>query len=881
MKKILLTALFAILSLGSIYAQSTMTDDQVIKFIVKEHQTGSSQQQIVTKLMQKGVDIDQIRRVRKKYERMQKNDGMGSIQDKSLTEDEQIDARLRRNNAKDKSELTTTEKLQDEKLSKKRKATKDKYKKSKRYISEDEQEMKTELDDFLPDSLDLYDRMVIKNYLRDKELEEGKTGKKVFGRDIFNNEELTFEPNMNIATPNNYVLGAGDAVLIDIYGASQKTVEATVSPDGFVVVEGYGPIQVAGLTVAQANSRIRSQLGARYSSSKIRLSVGQTRTITVNVMGEVKTPGTYTLAAFASVFHALYMAGGPNDIGTLRNIKVYRNNRLISTVDVYDYILNGKLSGNVRLGDNDVIVVGAYDCLVNITGKVKRPMYYEMKSTESVGSLIDYAGGFTGDAYRKSVRIVRKSGSQYSVHNVNEFDMASFRMADNDSVSVDSILPRYSNMVEIKGAVFRPGMYQIGDDIYSVKTLLEHAEGVTEEAFTAHAVMHRMKPDRTLEALSVDIQGIMDGTVADIPLKNEDVLFIPTRIESQVEQTITIHGEVQYPGTYKFADNETLEDFVLQAGGLNETASMHNVLISRRVSNPNALTTDSVLAQTFKFSLKDGFVIDGQQSFHLMPFDEVYVRKSPGYYKQQNVTIEGEIMFAGNYTLTKKNERLSDLFRRAGGGTDLAYIEGARLERKVNEAERIRLEEIYRMRKEEKERIMQETAINNNRSIAELNMNAQAAKEGNDEDDFIEIPETYPVGIELDKAIANPGCDEDIVLREGDRIFIPTYNGTVKINGEVMYPNSVAYHDGKNAKYYIKQAGGYNRYAKKNMAYVIYMNGTVAKVSDGAKIRPGCEIVVPQKAMTRKLTTQELLTIGTSAASIATMIATLSNLLKK
>ena len=878
MKKILLTALLAIFTLGSIHAQSSMTDDQVIKFVIKEQKAGSSQQQIVTKLVQKGVDIDQIRRVRKKYERMQKNDGMGSVADKTMTEDEQIDARLRRNNAKEKSELTTTEKLKDEKLSTKRKTQKDKYSKSKRYISEDEQDIKAELDDFLPDSLDLYDRMVIKNYLKQKEIEEGKDGKKVFGRDIFNNEELSFEPNMNIATPGNYVLGAGDAVLIDIYGASQKTVEGTVSPDGFVVVEGYGPIQVAGLTVAQANSRIRSQLGARYSSSKIRLSVGQTRTITVNVMGEVKTPGTYTLAAFASVFHALYMAGGPNDIGTLRNIKVYRNNRLVSTVDVYDYILNGKLSGNVRLGDNDVIVVGAYDCLVNVTGKVKRPMYYEMKSTESVGTLINYAGGFTGDAYRKSVRIIRKSGSQYSVHNVNEFDMASFRMADNDSVSVDSILPRYSNMVEIKGAVFRPGMYQIGDDIYSVKTLLDHAEGVTEEAFTAHAVMHRMKADRTLEALSVDIQGIMDGTVADIPLKNEDVLFIPTRIESQVEQTIAIHGEVQYPGTYRYAENETLEDFVLQAGGLKETASMHNVLISRRISDPHALTTDSVLAQTFKFSLKDGFVIDGQQSFRLMPFDEVYVRKSPGYYKQQNVTIEGEVLFAGDYTLTKKNERLSDVFKRAGGGTDLAYIEGARLERKVNEAERIRLEEIYRMRKEENERIMQETAINNNRSIAELNMDAKAQKEG--DDDFIEIPETYPVGIELDKALANPGSDEDIVLREGDRIFIPTYNGTVKINGEVMYPNSVAYHDGKSAKYYIKQAGGYNRYAKKNMAYVIYMNGTVAKVNDGAKIRPGCEIVVPQKALTRKMTTQELLTIGTSAASIATMIATLSNILK-
>ena len=873
MKKILLVALFAIFSLGSIYAQSSMTDDQVIRFIVKEHEAGNSQQQIVTKLVQKGVDIEQIRRVRKKYERMQKNEGMGSVQDKSLTEDEQIDARLRRNNAKDKSELTTTEKLKDEKLSNKRKATKDKYKKSKRYISEDEQDMKAELDDFLPDSLDLYDRMVIKNYLKDKKIEEGKSDKKVFGRDIFNNEELSFEPNMNIATPNNYVLGAGDAVLIDIYGASQKTVEATVSPDGFVVVEGFGPIQVAGLTVSQANSRIRSQLGARYSSSKIRLSVGQTRTITVNVMGEVKTPGTYTLAAFASVFHALYMAGGPNDIGTLRNIKVYRNNRLVSTVDVYDYILNGKLSGNVRLGDNDVIVVGAYDCLVNVTGKVKRPMYYEMKSTESVGTLINYAGGFTGDAYRKSVRIVRKSGSQYSIHNVNEFDMASFRMADNDSVSVDSIIPRYSNMVEIKGAVFRPGMYQIGDNIYSVKTLLEHAEGVTEEAFTAHAVMHRMKADRTLEALSVDIQGIMDGTVADIPLKNEDVLFIPTRIESQVEQTIAIHGEVQYPGTYKYAENETLEDFVLQAGGLKESASMHNVLISRRVSNPHALTTDSVLAQTFKFSLKDGFIIDGQQSFRLMPFDEVYVRKSPGYFKQQNVTISGEIMFAGDYTLTKKNERLSDLFHRAGGGTELAFIEGARLQRKVNEAERQRFEEIAKMQKAEKERIMQEIAINNQRSISEMNQTVNL-------EEITEIPESYPVGIELDKALKNPGCDADIVLREGDEIFIPTYNSTVKINGEVMYPNSVGYVDGKSAKYYIKRAGGYNRYAKKNMAYVIYMNGTVAKVSDGAKIRPGCEIVVPQKAIGRKMSISEYLAIGSTAASIATMAITIANILK-
>lgn len=874
MKKVFLSLCMLMFVLTSISAQSSMSDDQIIKFVMKEQKAGSSQQEIVTKLIQKGVTIDQIRRVRQKAERMQKNQGLGAVKDKDMTDDEMIDERLRRNNGKEKN--SSTEKLKDDRLTQQRNQQKDKlskYGKNKRYLQEDATEMKAELDDFLPDSLDIYDRQVIRNYLKDKEREEGKDGKKIFGHDIFNNEDLTFEPNMNIATPENYILGAGDAVFVDIYGASQKSIQETVTPDGFIVIEDFGPIQVAGLTVAQANNRVRNQLGARYTSSKIRLSIGQTRTIVVNVMGEVKAPGTYTLSAFSSVFHALYMAGGPNEIGTLRNIKVYRHNKLVSTVDVYDYILNGKLSGNVRLGDDDVIVVGSYDCLVNVTGKVKRPMYYEMKKDESVGTLIDYAGGFTGDAYRKSVRVVRKSGSQYSVYNVNEFDMASFHMADNDSVSVDSILPRYSNMVEVKGAVFRPGMYQIGKNIYSVKTLLENAEGVTEEAFTQHAVMHRMKADRTLEVVAVDIEGIMSGIIADIPLKNEDVLFIPTKQESRVQQTIAIHGEVMYPGTYKYADNETLEDFVLQAGGLKENASMHNVLVSRRISNPNALTSDSILAQTFKFSLKDGFVIDGQPAFKLMPFDEVYVRQSPGYVTQQNVTIEGEVMFGGTYTLTKKNERLSDLFKRAGGGTDMAYIPGARLERKVNEAERIRLEELAKMRKEEKERIMQEIAINNSRSIDEMTQTI-------DKEEITEIPETYHVGIELDKALANPGGDADIVLREGDHIFIPMYSGTVKIDGEVMYPNSVAYMEGKSAKYYINQAGGYNRYAKKNQAYIIYMNGTVAKVNDGAKIRPGCEIVVPQKAMNRKMSITEYLAIGSTAASIATMGATLTNLLK-
>lgn len=837
-------------------AQSSMTDEQILKFVMKENAEGTSQAQIVTKLMQKGVTIEQIRRVKDKYERQAKNKGLGTVSSKDTEED---NGRQRKNNGKkgssknDDDEESPQYRLKDTREKKKSKSKEVVYDET----NEDWLMMQDELNTFIPDTTAMLEKLLAE-----------KRKKKVFGRDIFNNKDLTFEPNMNIATPQNYILGPGDAVYIDIYGASQKTIESTVSPDGEVTIEGFGPVQVSGLTVAQANARLRSTLGARYSSSKIKLTVGQTRSIMINVMGEVKNPGTYTLPAFATVFHALYMAGGTNDIGTMRNIKVYRNNRLVSVVDIYDYILNGKLTGNVRLADNDVISVGPYDCLVNITGKVKRSMYYEMKRNESVGTLLKYAGGFTGDAYKKSVRIVRKTGREYSVYNVDEFDMSAFHLADEDSVSVDSILPRFSNMVEVKGAVFRPGMYQVGGDINSVKTLIEHADGLREEAFTARAVMHRMKKDRTLEVVPVDVEGILDGTVPDIPIQNNDVLFIPTKQEMMEEQTITIHGEVQYPGIYKYADNETLEDFVLQAGGLKQTASTVKVDVSRRIVNPKALTTDSVIARTYTFALKDGFVIDGTPGFKLMPFDEVYVRKSPGYYKQQNVVVEGEVMFSGTYTLSKKNQRLSDLIKSAGGVNDRGYVAGARLERKVNESERARMEAVLKKAKEEAEQMEIEAAKENKK--IDLKDSEKIKK--------FEIPEFYSVGIELDKALANPGCDADIVLREGDKIIVPQYNGTVKINGAVMYPNTVGFQKGKKAKYYINQAGGFSEKAKKSQTYIVYMNGTIAKVSQNAKPKPGCEIVVPEKEI-NKMTIAEKMTIGTSVASIATMIATLANIL--
>ncbi len=860
MKKLIILAMLAgLFPLGGM-AQSSMTDRQVAEYVQKEVQKGTSQQQIVTSLMQRGVDIAQIRRVRKAYQRQVQQSGLGNN-----TQTAEDTERLRENNGTSTRQQTQRDETLRDATSTQRIQGNTEWQQSYDEQSSDFLMMQQELSLMTPtDSLQL-----LRELLREKEQERNR----VFGRDIFNNKELTFEPAMNIATPRNYRLGPGDAVIVDIYGASQKTFNTTVSPDGEIVVEGYGPIQVSGMTMDEANSRIRSLLGSRYQSSSVKISLGQTRTISINVIGEVNVPGTYTLSAFASVFHALYMAGGTNDLGTLRNIKIYRNGRLVSTCDIYDYILNGKMTGNVRLADGDVVIVGAYDCLVTVAGKVKRPMIYEMKRNESLQTVLRYAGGFSGDAYTKSVRVNRKTGREYAVFNVDEFDMASFHMADGDSVSIDSILTRYHNTVEVKGAVFRPGMYQLGGGINSVRSLVEHAEGITEEAFTNRAVMHRMKADRTLEVVSLNLQGIMDGTVPDVPLKENDVLFIPTKQDAMTEQTLTIHGEVHYPGIYKYAEHETIEDFVLQAGGLTQTASTVKVDVARRVSNPTAMAPDSIIAHTYSFALKDGFVVDGTPGFELQPFDEVYVRRSPAYSEQQNVTIDGEVMFSGTYTLENRQTRLTDLLMMAGGPTDLAYIKGARLERKPNEVERARMQTVLKMQQEQLQQQLLELAVSNN------NANLQQLGQSNTEtqlEKFV-VPETFPVGIELDKALENPNGDANIVLRAGDKLTLPSYTATVKINGSVMYPNTVAYQKGKSAKYNIYGAGGFAQYARKIMSYIIYMNGMVGKVSEGAKVQPGCEIIVPSK-IRRKMSVAETMSMGSSISSIAAMIATIANL---
>jgi protein involved in polysaccharide export with SLBB domain len=576
----------------------------------------------------------------------------------------------------------------------------------------------------------------------------------------------------------------------------------------------------------------------------------------INVMGEVKVPGTYTLSAFSTVFHALYRAGGINDIGTLRNIKVFRNGRQITVVDVYEYILNGRLAGNIRLMENDVIVVGPYECLVGITGNVKRPMFYEMRPTESVGTVLKYAGGFTGDAYKKAVRLTRKSGDRYTVHNVEEFDMSTFKITDGDAISVDGILNRYENMVEIKGAVFRPGQFQLGKEVTSVRSLIQAADGVTEDAFTAHAVLHRMRLNRTLEVIQVDVAGILNGTVADIPLKNEDVLFIPTEQDRLSNRTLTIQGEVLSPGTFEYAENTTIEDLVLQAGGLTDAASTVKVDVSRRILDPKAKEGSSAISKTYTFELKDGFVIDGQPGFVLEPYDIVQVRRSPTYIVPRNITVEGEVQFGGNITLSTKNQRLTDAIKAAGGFTQEAYAKGARLIRTITDDEMERARDLMRHVK---------TAGDQKDSI---------------QTDQLNLYKTYTVGIYLDKAMENPGGDYDIVLRDGDRIIVPEYNGTVKISGNVQFPNTVAYTEGKGYKWYVNKAGGFGNRAKKSKSFIIYQNGTMAQVGRGTKVEPGCEIVVPTKAPKNMAAITQWLSIGSSITGLAAMIATIANMVK-
>ena len=812
MKKLFIAILLSLSAGVAAFAQSKLTDNQVIEIIRSEVQAGSSQSQIATKLMQRGATVEQVRRLRDQYERQQKNTN-GRVTQTANTN-------ARQNMMRQNSTMGAI--LPDS-------------------ISPDAT---------IEDELDLYDLELINDSLY------GSTKKRIFGHDIFNRRLLSFDPGQNITAPQTYLLGPGDVVTIDIYGASQRTVTETIARDGSITIPDYGPISLSGLTVSQAKTALKEQLGSRYVSSEIRLTVEGNRTISVNVVGEVRVPGTYVISSFASVFYALHMAGGITDLGTLRDVRVYRKNKLVSTVDLYDYILNGRLTGDITLHDQDLILVGTYSSLVDISGKVKRPMLYEMRDTETLGTAIDYAGGFTGDAYRKTVRVIRKTGENLSIHSVDEFDLKSFRIADGDSIAVDSVINRYNNMVEARGALFRPGMYQLGGSVLTVKGLVEQAGGLLENAFADHVLINRMKADRTLETVAIDLKGILEGKRPDVPLKNEDLLFVPTLSDRLDARILTITGSVMFPGEYKYAEGMTVEDIILMAGGLKDEASLARVDVSRIINDPNATTAGHNIGESFSFSLKDGLVVDGGNNFTLEPYDVIHVRRSPGYFTPRLITVEGEVAFEGQHTMEVKSTRLSDAIRMAGGLTNDAYAHGAILMRQMNDDEQ-------RLQK----RV--EDSVKNSTSKDTVSI------------DLVEIETEYSVGIELEKAIENPGGPNDIVMREGDRLIVPEYNNTVRITGNVMYQNVVAYSEGKSYKWYVNKAGGFGHRAKKSKTYIVYQNGMVAKVGKGTKVEPGCAIIVPTKPEPKNGGIQQWLSIGSSLTSMAAMIATLVNVLKK
>ena len=825
MKRIGLVTLLLIsqicLTTLSVSAQG-MSDQQVIQFIASEAKAGTSQAQIVTKLMQKGVKIDQIRRLRNQYDKQISSRGMSGAADGAV---KMATERMQAN-----SDGTTSQELTTAKRGTTGTIEND--------AAADVQAVE-------------HDVQATQGTAPDAQ------GKQVYGRDIFRQANPNFQPNANAPIPESYVLGPGDEVVVDIYGASQSTIIHTISPEGTITVSGYGPIYLSGLSVAGAQKKLRSTLGSRYKSSDLRLTVGNTRTIQVNIMGEVKAPGTYHLSAFANVFYALYRAGGTSDLGTLRNIKVYRNGRLVTVVDLYQYILNGRMAGNIRLQDNDVIQVEPYEALVGITGNVKRPMFYEMRKNESLATLIRYAGGFTGDAHKKSVRLVRQSGEHYQVFNVNEFDMANFKLMDGDAATVDGMINRFDNMVEIKGAVFRPGQFNLGGNVTTVRSLVQAADGLTEDAYTGRAVLHRLKADRSLETQSLDLAGIMNGTSADVPLRNEDVLFIMTQEDLRQERTFTITGEVMSPGTYEYADNTTIEDLIVMAGGLRDQASLMRIEVSRVLRDPTATKKSDQYGKKFHFDLKNGLMATNERGFILEPYDHVTVYSSPVFNQARLVTVNGEVNWEGTVAMEQKTTRLSDVINMAGGITPHAYLKGATLMRRMNDEERVRM----RATMEAVRSILTEKGDSVSYSKLDLSNN-------------------YPVYIDLERAVNNPGCEADIQMREGDRLFVPEYNPIVRVSGDVMFPNTVFYEEGKGYKYYVNEAGGFGHRAKKSKTFIVYQNGKASLVKKGAKPEPGCEIVVVSKKRRQPWKVTEVVGALSGLTSLAAMVTSIAYLTK-
>ena len=811
----------------SAYAQ--MSDDQVLEYVRTAIASGSDESEIGQTLIAMGVSTEQIMRVKNLYQ--EQTGGSLSQEGSTFGEDEGYSRTL--------SEASGTNQIWD----------------SGNTAKQDRNSRRLSVTDSNRDrsSYELRFRELNPRGGEADGTEDLSEELQIFGHDIFNGRYMSFEPNENLATPANYTLGPGDQLLIEIFGFSEASYSKTVSPEGSISISQIGQVQVGGLTIKEASEKIRKALVSKYSTlgggTTVSITLRQFRTIQVNIVGEVGTPGTYRISPFSTVLNALHAAGGVTDAGTLRKIKVIRGGET-RLVDVYGYLLEGRSDSDMVLKEGDVVLVQPYDNLVLVSGNVKRPMFYETKDGETLSKVIEYAGGFTNKAYQEDFRVIRPTGAERQIYTVKKQDAPRFAMTDGDEVFVDETMDRFSNKVEIRGCVFRPG------DIATVRQLVKIAGGPREDAFTGRAVLVREKEDLTYETLSVDLAGILTGKADDVLLRKNDILTVSSLSELHDQGTLTINGYVMSPGTFPYADNMTVEDLILLAGGLMDGASLSRVDIARRVLDPYSMMPTDTIGETFSFALKDGLAVDGGEHFLLQPYDVVSVRRSPSFRAQKFVKIEGEVAFPGEYVLLSEGERLSELVRRSGGPTRQAFLAGGMLSRVMNEEEK--------NLQAAKEKMLR---AGTGRGVSSL---------GQITDDV------FTVAIDLDKAVARPGSEYDLILREGDRIYVPEKLSTVKISGDVLYPNTVIYVPGQGVRYYINNAGGYGVGAKRSKTYIVYMNGKVMPANSGsATIEPGCEIVVPQRTMNFTTSLSQFMAMTSTFTSMTTMVATLINLFKK
>lgn len=680
----------------------------------------------------------------------------------------------------------------------------------------------------------------------------------IFGYDFFAGAECRYEPNLTLATPKNYTLGPGDEVIIDVWGDAQSSQSYIISPDGKINVDGVGPIALSGITIEQAAGRVRRALSEIYAglndgTVKINLSLGDIRSIRVYVVGEVHAPGSYTVPSLATLFHIMNLAGGVTQRGSVRSIVVMRDGKQQFEVDLYDYILRGDAAVDVALQEADLVVVRTHDAVAQIGGEVRRPMMYEIREGESLADLLLYAGGFAADADINSISVVRRQGAEREHFRLRRDDIKDFILADGDVVEVGGGIDRDRNRVEVQGAVTRAGSYALGEDVNTLKELIDRAEGLRDDAYLERALLYREKDDWTKAVETIDLRAVEAGE-SDVVLRPNDSLVIRAISELQEFFTVDIMGSVKSPGSYPYAEGMTLQDLILAAGGMLQEASHANITITRRIREPQSTKPQEALFENFTISVTDGLSMQ-EREFVLKPFDEVYVRRSPVYITQSSVEVRGEVAFEGRYPLTKRNMRLSEVVGDAGGITSGAFVQGAYLLRRMTEEERVQYDALQEM-------------INRHNDAQRI-------------DSLLEriASDVYPVGIDLAKALEMPYSDADVVLRDGDVLAIPTYNGTVRVMGAVMYPNSVTYTEGKKMKYYISSSGGFDNKARRRHSFVIYMNGMVAS-GLSADIEPGCIVVVPSKSYSQPLRWNEILGLLSTTASTAAIVVSLINVAK-